>query len=222
MSDRWLQFLRDPDRWAPPDPLPGPVRTARTVVRLWQSADGPLLFEAVTANRQALLPWMAWASTDHERVEHSVFYVEKVRREAQEPSCRGYFMAILDRGEREVLGGTGFQAIDAATRTAEIGYWVRGDRQGRGLCTEAIGALMTAGFAPTAAGGWGFRRIVIDCSADNHGSRRVVEKLGLRRERHARRDRWVDPELGGNGYHDTLGYALLADEWDPAAHRARA
>jgi RimJ/RimL family protein N-acetyltransferase len=55
-------------------------------------------------------------------------------------------------------------------------------------------------------------RVVASCFLDNDASRRLMERLGMRRETHAvaeslhRSGRWLD----------TVGYALLADEWNPA------
>ena len=56
----------------------------------------------------------------------------------------------------------------------------------------------------------GAHRIWAECVADNTGSARVLEKLGMRREAHFRehqyyRDRWWD----------TLIYSILAHEWRP-------
>jgi RimJ/RimL family protein N-acetyltransferase len=222
MSDDWLEFVRDPNPWTPPDPAPAPVVTPRTVVRLWQKGDGPGLYSAIEANRPALLPFMVWALTDHRHVEDSIHYVESVRRRATSNDCTDFGMGIFDRETGEVLGGTGFIRIRAGAREAEVGYWVRGDRQGHGYCTEAIGALISSGLAPGGSG-WGFRRIVVYNSTLNVASKRVCEKLGLRLEARLRKDRFLGPSgaHGPAGYQDTLGFAVLEDEWDFVTHRAK-
>jgi RimJ/RimL family protein N-acetyltransferase len=76
---------------------------------------------------------------------------------------------------------------------------------------------MSSGFGAVADGGWGFRRLTVFMAADNVGSRRVCERLGLRLEVRARRERYIEPF----GYHDVLGFAVLDDEWDFDAHRAK-
>lgn len=48
----------------------------------------------------------------------------------------------VDRGSGAQLGGTGLHRINRELRSAEIGDWVRGDRQRSGICTRAIGALL--------------------------------------------------------------------------------
>jgi len=58
------------------------------------------------------------------------------------------------------------------------------------------------------------------CAADNIAARRVAEKLGLRLERRERAERYSD-HAPAPGYLDALGYAVLADEWDFEAQRAK-
>lgn len=212
-----MSRLCDPNPWVAPEPRPGPVRTSDAVVRLYEPGDGPALFAAVSASREALLPWMAWATTDHQTVDDSVHYVERTRRAASKSDCLDFAMGIFDPTDGSVLGGTGFHGIRPEFREAEVGYWIRGDLHRSGICTRAVGALISAAFTSSANGGWGFRRIVIFTAADNVGSRRVCEKLGLRLEARMRRERYLEPV----GYHDTIVFGVLAEEWDFEAHRAR-
>ena len=64
----------------------------------------------------------------------------------------------------------------------------------------------------------GVRRATADCFLDNETSWRLMERVGMRRERHAVREslhqtgRWLD----------TVGYAVLADEWSPNEPGGRA
>jgi RimJ/RimL family protein N-acetyltransferase len=223
MSDAWLQLMRDPEPWTAPRPLPAPVETERLTVRPYRRGDGPLLFEAIAADRGSLLPWMPWAHTDHQSEVDSVYYVERVRRAAEDSTCGDFPMAILDRDSGRMVGGTGLVRIRRELREAEIGYWVRGSQQGRGVATEAVGGLLSAALRPARGGGWGLRRVIVHTSAANHGSRRLCEKLGLRLEMRMKHERYL-AAVGGHtatGYYDVLGYAVLHDEWDFDAHRAR-
>lgn len=216
MSESWLQMVRDPNPWTAPQPLPAPIETDRLVVRLYQRGDGPRLFRAIEADREALLPWMVWARTDHQEEADSIFYAERSRRKVAKLDCTDFPMVISERDSGEQLGGTGLHGVDSGLHTAEIGYWIRGDRHGQGLCTEAVGALISAALRPASEGGWGLRRIIIFNAVGNVASRCVCEKLGLRLEQRAKQDRYLGPEgVGGApGYCDTLGFAVLRDEWD--------
>jgi RimJ/RimL family protein N-acetyltransferase len=64
---------------------------------------------------------------------------------------------------------------------------------------------------------------VVFTAAENIPSRRVCEKLGLRLEQRRKQDRYQGA-IGDHeplGYHDSLGYAVLADEWDFDRDRAK-
>lgn len=216
-SEAWLSKIRDPAPWMPPRRRPKPVVAGDVVVRSYEKGDGPRLFDAISAGREALLPWMAWATTDHRCPDDSIHFVERTIRASERPDCLDFPLAIVARGDGSIVGGTGFHRIRPDLREAEIGYWVRGDRQRAGICTRAIGALISSALTLQAQGGWGFRRILIFNAVENVGSRRVCERLGLRLEMRMRRERYLDPV----GYHDTHGFAVLADEWDFAASRAK-
>lgn len=91
----------------------------------------------------------------------------------------------------------------AAGQQAEIGWVLDPAVQGRGLGTDFAAALRDI-----ALDGLGVRRIEASCFAENHASRRVMEKIGMRLEGLFREEslhrsgRWLDG----------ASYALLASE----------
>jgi RimJ/RimL family protein N-acetyltransferase len=91
---------------------------------------------------------------------------------------------------------------------AELGWVVDPAHEGKGYATEAVREVIRICFEEL-----GMRRVTAGCFADNVGSRRLMERLGMRRETHARRDalhrsgRWLDG----------MSYAMLADEWTGAS-----
>ena len=122
-------------------------------------------------------------------------------------------MVILER-DGEVVGELSIRLQDAwsqeevadrASRVeAEIGWVIAPAHQGLGYATEAAHAALEICF-----GHLGLRRVTAGCFVENEASWRIMEKLGMRREYHSRRD----------GLHRTRGwldgyqYALLAEEW---------
>lgn len=216
MSDAWRAELADPNRWTPPKPLPV-VEVDYLVIRPYQKGDGPKLFAAVDDQREKISEWMSWCRTDHLSEDDSIHYVERHRRAMESADCLDFPLGIFDRRDGSLVGGTGFHRLHPEFRDAEIGYFIRGSHQGLGLCTRAVGALMSAGFRAAADGGWGFRRITILNASNNMRSRRVCEKLGLRLEMHMKAERYQAP----HGYLDMYGFAALADEWDFEQHRAK-
>lgn len=223
MSDRWMKMVEDPEPWTAPCPLPGPITTPRLILRLYEKGDGPAVHAAVDRGRSGLLPWMVWALVDHLTVDDSIHYVEKNRRAAEKPDCTNFPFGVFDRKTGACLGGTGLHRISPGRHQAEVGYWISGDRHGRGICTEAAGALISSALTARSDGGWGFRRIVVYNAADNIGSRRVCEKLGLRLESRERQDSYLErpDNPAATGYYDSYGFAVLKDEWDFENHRAK-
>jgi ribosomal-protein-serine acetyltransferase len=176
-------------------------------IRWWVPDDAAAMLAAINADRNAMKPWLDWADTDNRTLAECHYNIERYRRAREKGDSLDFAFGIFDRTTGDPLGGTSFHRIDADTHQAEVGYWIRGDRQRTGLATEATAAMLTWGFQV-----WGFRRIEIRCAPENIASRRVPEKLGLRREMLLKQHRWTE----GIGYTDTLGFAILANEWDPA------
>ncbi|MCB9617684.1 MAG: GNAT family N-acetyltransferase [Sandaracinus sp.] len=211
-SDRWLRLLGENPTWHPPTPLPRAIETERTVVRRYEVGDGPGLFAAVDGAREALMPWMLWAVTDHHGVDDSIHYVERQRRGYfSDPTNFAY--GIFDRESGVQLGGSGLHDVRARTRQAEVGWWIAGEVQGRGLCVEAVDALIRQALMPPVEGGFGLRRIVAYVPTQNHRSRRVAEKLGMQHEGTLRAERFVGyPEEKPVGYVDVHVFATLAGD----------
>lgn len=97
----------------------------------------------------------------------------------------------------------------AAATEADLAWTLDPDHGGRGYATEAVRAVIEFCFAPKSHGGLGLRRITADCLADNVASWRLMERIGMRRERHGVRD-CLHREFG---WLDGFTYALLAEEW---------
>lgn len=89
--------------------------------------------------------------------------------------------------------------------TIELGYRLHTAAWGRGFATEGAVALVDKGFAELDV-----ERVVADTMAVNVGSRRVMEKAGLR---FVRTFRYPGSELLEGGEHGDVEYALTRDEW---------
>jgi RimJ/RimL family protein N-acetyltransferase len=91
---------------------------------------------------------------------------------------------------------------------ADLGWVLHPDHAGHGYATEAVRELLRLSFAEL-----GLRRVTANCFADNTASWRLMERVGMRREAYA-----VAESLHRSGeWLDTMGYALLAEEWTDAA-----
>lgn len=76
-----------------------------------------------------------------------------------------------------VIGRCGFNYWLRQDRRASIGYDLGHAYWGQGIMTEAVRAMAAFGFEQM-----NLNRIEADADAENHGSIRVLEKVGFRRE----------------------------------------
>jgi len=91
--------------------------------------------------------------------------------------------SALDRETGAWLGFLGLNhvpedALDCPPDEVEIGWWLLPESWGRGLATEGAVAVRDEAFERV-----GLDRIVGRYDPRNHASRRIMEKLGMRRER---------------------------------------
>ena len=132
------------------------------------------LFEAARESVREVSPWLDWCHDKYSLAESKAWI------EAQPDARRtrtAFEFAIEDAHGAAFLGGVGVNLLDWSMRSANLGYWVRSAATGRGIATAA--ARLAARFA--------FEDLALDelqivAAADNHGSQRVAQKIGARRE----------------------------------------
>lgn len=178
------------------------IHTDRLVIRCWEPADAPLLKEAVDASLDHLRPWLPWAWHDPQTVEEKVELLRLFR--GKYDLDQDYILAIFDREESTVLGGTGLHTR-LGKNEREIGYWVRSDRANQGIISEAVSALVHVGFAYE-----GLARLQIHCDVNNHASAAIPRKLGFVHEGTLRGKN----SPGEDSQHDVMIWGMLRDEFE--------
>jgi RimJ/RimL family protein N-acetyltransferase len=125
----------------------------------------------------------------------------------------GYgFWAAVERSTGQFIGWFHFRPAEGAPPgEVELGYRLHRSAWHKGYATEASRALIDKGFAE-----FGVRRVVASTMVVNVGSRRVMEKAGLRFVRIFRQP-WPDYIKGEE--EGDVEYALLKSEWDEATAR---
>jgi ribosomal-protein-serine acetyltransferase len=166
-------------------------------LRLIEESDADELFALTDRNREHLEPWMPWIALTR-APDDTLQFIRATRRQLADDD--GMQLAIVG-DDGAIAGVVGFHRIDWANRATSIGYWLAADRQGRGLMTEAVRALVEYAF------GRGLHRIEIAAAVDNARSRAVPERLGFRAEGVER-----GAERHGERYLDLVVYALLATD----------
>ena len=167
------------------------------ILRRYTIDDLDALYAAVDANRDRLDRWMPWpeltTSADEQRV-----WLESVVADEEGTAGLGIFV------EGEFAGGIGLKQGEFGI-SAEIGYWLTREHEGRGLMTKAVLALMGLAFDEL-----GFHRVHIRCAPTNVRSRAIPERLGFVEDAVLREEARGSSE---HGYHDLVVYGMLEDEW---------
>ncbi|MGB3717313.1 MAG: GNAT family protein [Candidatus Promineifilaceae bacterium] len=112
-------------------------------------------------------------------------------------------LATTLRSTGQLIGSCGIRMKSAASREADIGYELDPHYWGQGYAIEAARSIVNFGFAELR-----LHRIWSWCIADNLGSGRVLEKLGMQCEGRLRENEYFKGR-----WWDSLVYAILDREW---------
>ncbi len=180
--------------------VPWPVRTERLVLRPARAEDAE-----PTWRYRRLEPVARWLT---ELPRTPELYRDRFSAPARLATT------IIVESEGELIGDLMLRIEDpwaqaevadhARGTQAELGWVLDPAHTGHGYATEAAAALLRLCFEELH-----LRRVVADCFAANGTSWRLMERLGMRRETHARQEslhrsgRWLD----------VYRYALLSTEW---------
>jgi len=176
--------------------LPGHGR-----LRPFEEADADELYALTDRNRAHLEPWLPWVPMTRAASDNMEF-IRITRRQLE--ADEGMQLALVD-DDGAIAGVAGFHRFDWANRATTIGYWLAADRQGRGLMTEAVRALVDHAF-----GTLDLHRVEISAAVENARSRAIPERLGFREEGTRR-----DAERHGERYVDLVIYGRLATDPRP-------
>jgi len=165
-------------------------------LRLLHEHDAEELERVVAANHDHLAQWLPWvAATAAAGVGARREYVRRAQRQS---AANDGFQAAIVAGDA-IVGAIGFHHVDWANRSTSIGYWLAEDRQGRGIMTAAVGALIRHAFDV-----WHLHRVEIRVAVGNERSAAIPRRLGFVEEGILR-----EAELHADGYKDIIVYSLL-------------
>lgn len=158
------------------------------------------LWKAIETSLDELRVWMPWAADTS--LEATLTYASLVHRRW----AAGLEWSFTMFEDESAVGAISLMRYAPERKTAEMGYWIRSDRAGQGLVTEAGAALCRFGFDELH-----LNRIEIMVAVDNHPSIKVAMKLGFTREGVMRQ-----ASLGGDRtWQDLYLYSLLASDPGP-------
>lgn len=163
-----------------------------------QMHHAPEITALVRHNLDRLKKWMPWAVSDYS-LETANEYIRRNLTCLAEGT--GFSVAIVLNGR--IAGMVGFHDVNEQSRTADIGYWITDEAEGRGLVTKSCRVFIGYLFDEV-----GLKRIQIKCNIDNVRSRAIPERLGFTFEGIEERAEYVDGKYG-----DWAVYAMLSEQW---------
>ena len=129
--------------------------------------------------------------------ETEVFLKESLDFQRAQPRTT-YDLAVVISAENRLVGGCSVAIIDQESRTAALGYVLNRAVWRGGYATEAAGAMLNFAFDELGA-----TNIIAMCDALNIGSERVMQKLGMTKVVHKKKDKFLKGK-----YRDTLVYSI--------------
>lgn len=143
-------------------------------IRPFCQADVAPLYVAARESINELCAWMVWCHPEYSIRDSEAFISACEANWEQEES---FSFAVVDSRDGTFLGSTGLSQVNRAHGVANLGYWVRSSRTGRGIASAAV--RLAAGFALQELG---FSRLEMVIPIENTSSQRVAQKAGARRE----------------------------------------
>lgn len=177
------------------------LRTARTLSRLAEPSDAPLLLDYFRAAGKRYDPALPDSLLT---LEHWQKQSEQLLREHSEGSAVRLFVFTPD--ESQIVGTVALTRITRGLRfDCSLSYAIRQACEGSGMMSEAVSALIRHAFEDL-----GLHRIEAAHAPDNQRSQRVLQRHGFQ----------VVGTIQGflltpSGWRDTILYSLLNPNWQP-------
>ncbi|MEO6541880.1 MAG: GNAT family protein [Ferruginibacter sp.] len=156
------------------------------------------LLNLVNANRDYLREWLPWVD-QMQTVANFKQYIIETKKRAVDETDLGYAIII----DKNIVGRIGMHHINRQHKVGEIGYWLAGGLQGRGIITKCCKALIDHGFTELK-----LNRIEIKCGVGNLKSIAIPEKLLFKKEGILRQAEWLNGK-----FIDLYLYAMLKEDW---------
>ena len=176
------------------------LETERLILRKFTEDDFAAAHSYASCAENIL--YMPWGPNSEEDTRA---FISRSIASAEKNPIDNYEYAVVIKETDTLIGGCG---ISPSGDQASLGWCLHRDYWQKGYCTEFGAALLKFGFEEL-----NLRRITAFCHAENIGSYRVMEKIGMRREGLFLEDH-SPKKLSAEKYGDKFMYAILKDEWE--------
>ncbi len=154
-----------------------PIQTERLLLRRFTQDDAPDVL-ANWAGDGRVTRWLTWQTQTE--LSETQEMVDAWCEGYEDDNCYNWAIELDGR----VIGSVSVEAFASRSGWCSLGYALGTAWQGKGLMTEAVGAVCAYLFET------GFHRIEIEHAADNPASGRVAEKCGFEKEGVRRARTW--------------------------------
>ena len=174
------------------------LTTERLILREFKENDWPDVLAYQTD--PLYLRYYEWTERTPEAVQE---FVNTFLAQQQAHPRTKFQLAVVLKSSHQLIGNCGVRMASADAHQADIGFELSSQHWGHGYGTEAARAMVHFGFMERH-----LHRIWSRCIADNVGSVRVLEKLGMQLEGRLRENEYFKGR-----WWDTLLFAILDFEW---------
>jgi len=177
------------------------IETERLVLRCWNPKDSYLFHEAISSSTDHLRTYMPFIKKEPLEINDRIETLRIFRSNFDNSS--DFVFGIFNKAETKVIGSTGLHK-KPGKYGFEIGYWIVQNECNNGFATEAVEALLFAGFYVV-----NIDRIEIFCNPENIYSRNIPEKLMFTHEVTRKR---INTTFE-NEFRDSMIWVLFKDEY---------
>jgi [ribosomal protein S5]-alanine N-acetyltransferase len=170
------------------------MKTRHLLLREFRPSDWKAVHEY--ASDPQVVKYVVWGPNNPAQTRG---FIRRCLRLARQKPRVQWDWAVIEKKTSRLVGGCSLTVISPKNREAMFGYCLRRDAWNRGYATQAAKAMVYFGFHAL-----GLRRITSTCDVKNKASYKVMEKLGMRREAHFRKN-----VLLKDHWRDTYLYAVL-------------
>jgi len=176
-----------------------PLETNRLILRRVLPTDAEAIFSY--ASRPEVTANLTWRT--HRSLEDTYLFIQGLQCGYAEGTAADW--GIVCKADGRFVGTIGMAHVSRIHGYGEVGYVLHPDYWGRGIVTEALGAIIDFSFAH------GLNRVEAVHAVENPASGRVMEKAGMQYEGILRQRYSIQGQ-----YRDMKMYSILREEWEYA------
>ena len=167
-------------------------------LRLPEKEFAHTLFQLVEIQREYLGKWLPWVEKTQYEKDSLAFLKSSILF-----NNGGQKLTTFIFYDKKLVGSVAFVKIDKGNRSAEIGYWLDQNMQGKGIMTQSCERLIKYGFEKM-----DLNRIEINVAPENSKSLVIPQKLGFHHEGTIRESLFFN-----NKFYHGEKFSLLSKEW---------